>query len=162
MDELPSDNQPRFKNTCADVQLRSVEITPDRLTRSVLRQLEVEPIIEVSTMQLRGRQWGRVPCFGRHGRGTRTIEHLHVVWQRGFELRHAWIPRELSQDPAMRDNLESLRDRSSSFAQIGAALAALEAPPVWSRASVEGKHQMSVGTWTIEVDSDEKALIEQV
>jgi len=64
------------------VTIRALRVGPKKLTTTMYRQLESEPIIDSATGALRGQPWGRVnlhdtQCRKRYAPGQ---PHLHVVW----------------------------------------------------------------------------------
>jgi hypothetical protein len=78
----------------ASVEIKTLSVSGRQVTLSLFRQFPEEQIIDPSTCQLRGVPWGRVHYFfgGCERRTPKT--HLHVVWQKGDELRRACVERE--------------------------------------------------------------------
>lgn len=73
----------------ASVEVRTLTLSGKQMTLAVFRQLLPEPLIDLETSELRGVPWGRVnycpsKCY--------QSSHLHVVWQKGSELRQSTIP----------------------------------------------------------------------
>ena len=70
------------------VEVKTLMISGKQVTLAVFRQLEEEAIIDYPPLRLLGPVWGRVnyhtKCKG---------EHLHIVWQKGNELRQARVDR---------------------------------------------------------------------
>jgi hypothetical protein len=73
--------------TTATVEVKSLTITGKQVTLSVFRQLLNEPLVDEETAELRGVPWGTVNYFW----GDCKPDHLHVVWQKGDELRRACV-----------------------------------------------------------------------
>lgn len=74
----------------ATIAIRALTIGNRQMTQSVFRQLKAEPLIDEETAELRGEPWGTVNYFW-NGCGLEE-KHLHVVWQKGDELRRSCIP----------------------------------------------------------------------
>lgn len=71
----------------ATVAVKALTISGKQVTLSVFRQLIKEPLIDGQTGLLAGVPWGIVNYFW----GPCTNNHLHVVWQKGEELRRACV-----------------------------------------------------------------------
>ena len=84
----------------ASVSVRSLTINGKQVTLAVFRQLRSEPIVESRNICLLGLPWGTVNYFW--GGCVSDIQHLHVVWQKGEELRRACVypdpPRSVESD----------------------------------------------------------------
>jgi hypothetical protein len=81
----------------AAVEVKTLTIRGKQVTQSVFRQLLREDLLDPETVALRGVPWGKVNYFWtqcpnpyRERLGFDTA-HLHVVWQRGDELRRDCI-----------------------------------------------------------------------
>lgn len=70
------------------VTLKAITISGRQMTLSVYRQLEDEDLIDTETGQFRGLPWGRINYFWGE---CKAEDHLHVVWQKGDELRRACV-----------------------------------------------------------------------
>jgi hypothetical protein len=80
----------------ATITVRALTIDRRQVTLAVFRQLQEEPLVDVDGGTFRGLPWGRVNyCPDR--RACSSSRHLHVVWQKGDELRRA-----TERDPNMR------------------------------------------------------------
>ncbi len=76
----------------ATVEVKSLTIGGRQVTLSVFRQLQREPVIDLEAVKLDGVPWGRVHYFPDAGCAARADRgHLHVVWQKGAELRRACL-----------------------------------------------------------------------
>jgi hypothetical protein len=76
--------------TTAAVQVQSLTISNRQVTLAVFRQLLNEDLLDADTGAMLGTPWGRVNYyFGDCKEGS----HLHVVWQKGDELRRACVGR---------------------------------------------------------------------
>lgn len=69
------------------IEINALKIGKKQVTMGVFRQLENESIINFETMELKGIPWGKVnywpkPC---------NDDHLHIVWQKGKELKRACV-----------------------------------------------------------------------
>jgi hypothetical protein len=100
----------------ASITVKVMTIEKRQVTLAVFRQLIQEPLIDYSSGQFHGLPWGTVNhCPDRKAcaerRDYRAYDgsyhhqpHLHVVWQKGEELRRAvesppsaWDPRDVSE-----------------------------------------------------------------
>ena len=71
----------------ASVEMKVLSISGKQMTLAVYRQLDEEEIIDEETGKLKGVPWGRVNYFW----GKCEPDHLHIVWQKGEELRRACV-----------------------------------------------------------------------
>lgn len=67
----------------ATVAVKALTISGKQVTLAVFEQLERETLLDPETGELRGLPWGRVNYY----RKPCEPDHLHVVWQRGEDLR---------------------------------------------------------------------------
>lgn len=74
----------------ATVSVKALTISGKQVTLSVFRQLQNEPLILPATAELAGVPWGIVNYFW----GDCSDNHLHVVWQKGEDLRRACVYAE--------------------------------------------------------------------
>lgn len=76
--------------TTATIEVKILQIGNRQFTLSVYDQLLEEPIIDPETGKLCGTPWGWV---NRHTDckeiSKLNVEHLHIIWQKGNELRKA-------------------------------------------------------------------------
>jgi len=72
----------------AAVEVKALTISGKQVTLSVFRQLKNEPLIDVETGDLLGTPWGTVNYFGFE---NCRPNHLHVVWQKGKEIRRSCV-----------------------------------------------------------------------
>jgi hypothetical protein len=86
--------------TTASVQVQTLTIRGKQVTLAVFRQLREENIIDPETMQLRGVPWGHV-SYRWGDCQCRGQDHLHVVWQKGSELRRCCVERLPEPDYAV-------------------------------------------------------------
>ncbi|MFD5216942.1 hypothetical protein ACFWMH_04570 [Streptomyces tendae] len=75
--------------TTASIQVQALTIGKKQVTLAVFRQLEDEDIIKPLDAGLVGDPWGRVNYHP--DKCAEDKEHIHVVWQRGDELRRATV-----------------------------------------------------------------------
>lgn len=93
------------------VEVKSLTISGKQMTLAVFRQLVEEPLINVETGELKGVPWGTVNYYWGDCKPLGNYNgHLHVVWQKGDELRRSC------------ECAPQLRERRLDFAQTGAAL----------------------------------------
>jgi hypothetical protein len=90
------------------VEIKSLTVSGKQVTLAVFRQLEIEPLIN-EDLSFAGLPWGRVNYFPPPCSNT----HLHVVWQKGDELRRACVQPTMPQ--AWRENeWQPVRDAAHS------------------------------------------------
>lgn len=75
--------------TTAAVEVKALTISGKQVTLAVFRQLEDANIIEPLDATLAGEPWGRVNYHP--DKCADEKEHIHVVWQKGDELRRGTI-----------------------------------------------------------------------
>jgi hypothetical protein len=71
------------------VEVKALTISGKQVTLAVFRQLLKEPLIDLETAELNGIPWGKVNYFWADDPAT----HLHIVWQKGEELRRDCVYR---------------------------------------------------------------------
>lgn len=76
-------------------EVRCLTVSGKQVTLAVFRQLEESPLL-TGSWDLQGPAWGRVNYHP--DRCTDEREHMHVVWQRGDELRRSRIDRPAPHD----------------------------------------------------------------
>lgn len=95
-------NEANVKTTAVEVKV--IKISNHQVTQSVFRQLVQEDLIDPLTVQLRGVPWGFVNYFW----GPCSANHLHVIWQKGSELRRACVWRHRrGNHPRLADEEEA-------------------------------------------------------
>src|SRR5262245_60545334 len=103
----------------ATVEVKVLSISGRQVTLAVFRQLIEEPLINPTTAELYGSPWGTVN-YHWSSCGVLTGEHLHVVWQKGQELRRAEVarqrPRQRSAEIHALQQGQALRERASALA----------------------------------------------
>lgn len=124
------------------VEVKALTISGRQVTLSVFRQLKDEAILDEDTVQLRGVPWGIVNYFW--GDCAKASEHLHVVWQKGDELRRACV---YPKPESTRGWVQRQRRMRNAFLWWIAAVSTREdAPPFavalnpswdWRKADVE-------------------------
>lgn len=75
----------------ATVEIRHLIVSARKMTLSVFRQIEHEPLLlrNGNTFGFAGMPWGRVGYYwGDHDR-----DDLHILWQKGRELRRSLVSR---------------------------------------------------------------------
>jgi len=78
----------------ASVEIRALTVSGRQVTLSVFRQLQEEQVVDQESLTLKGPVWGKVNYLWG-GDAKRTDDPLHMVWQKGDELRRAIIPRDI-------------------------------------------------------------------
>ena len=74
----------------ATITVKALTIDKRQMTLSVFRQLQEEALVDTDTGEFRGLPWGTVNyCPDKKTCGYRPRKHLHVIWQKGDELRRA-------------------------------------------------------------------------
>ncbi|MFC4034571.1 hypothetical protein ACFO3J_24285 [Streptomyces polygonati] len=76
--------------TTASVEVKTLTISGKQVTLAVFRQLREENVLHPLNATVDGDLWGTVNYHP--DRCADAPEHLHVVWQKGSELRRAHIP----------------------------------------------------------------------
>jgi hypothetical protein len=153
-------NEANVKTTAVEVKV--IKISNHQVTQSVFRQLVEEDLIDPLTVQLRGVPWGFVNYFW----GNCSNNHLHVIWQKGQELRRACVWRHRQQnfpDLVARETktIDWRRDRVHSFLELYCCLELLRQrqPPriEWGDQStsyynrrVRIQYKLSHFWWTLE------------
>jgi hypothetical protein len=114
----------------ATVTVKSLTISGEQVTLPVFRQLLLEPVIDEKTCQFRGVPWGRVHYFPGDCAGKEEHGHLHIVWQKGEELRRACVLPQWEKAQDWREPLGTLNGQVicaiQSVALIEAFLARLK------------------------------------
>lgn len=87
------------------VSIRAIQIGKKQMTLSVFRQLQHEAIWDPETSVSKGVVWGRVNYFwdGDHDWGLShtsrpQYEPIHIVWQKGAELRRSYLYPDIGED----------------------------------------------------------------
>jgi hypothetical protein len=76
----------------ASVEAKTLTVGGKQVTMGVFRQLKVENILGGFGTELRGTPWGTVNYFPK----PCEPDHLHVVWQKGGELRRSCVYEPVS------------------------------------------------------------------
>jgi hypothetical protein len=77
----------------AAVEVKALTISGKQVTLAVFRQLMSETVVDMDTLQYQGVPWGRVHYFWGDCANRGYAGHLHVVWQKGTELRRDCVER---------------------------------------------------------------------
>jgi hypothetical protein len=74
------------------VEIQALKVGKKQVTQALFRQLPYEDLLDTDTVQLRGVPWGHVRYWWE-GDGSIFEQgpRLHIVWQRGNELRRAAV-----------------------------------------------------------------------
>lgn len=97
----------------ATVEVKSLTISGKQVTLAVFRQLQEDRLIDGVTALLHGVGWGKV---NYHPDGCKDDgEHLHVVWQKGDELRRASVRDNPRDQVGYGTRLHQLEDAVSGW-----------------------------------------------
>lgn len=136
----------------ATVEIRTLTLNGKQMTLSVFRQLREESVIDEETLELRGQPWGTVN-YHPDAECKAGRPHLHVVWQKGNELRRASV----LQIPWLRDETEpsghaGCREMMVSACEVYVILRTLEGwfPATEARSSIPFRSRKMDGDywWT--------------
>jgi len=72
-----------------NIAIQVIKINNNRMTLAVFEQIEKEHLIDPTTMGLRGIPLGRVNYHTK--KCPKAAQHLHILWQKNNELRHAIV-----------------------------------------------------------------------
>ena len=73
------------------IEVKVIKIDNKQMTLAVFKQILHEKIIDDRTGRLKGKPWGKVEYHTNCGIWKRS-EHIHVIWQKGNELRQCIVP----------------------------------------------------------------------
>ncbi|MBQ1118535.1 hypothetical protein [Streptomyces sp. C3-3] len=99
--------------TTAAVEVKTLTISGKQVTLAVFRQLKEEPLI-AEDGTLNGEPWGSVNYHP--DKCSAAAEHLHVVWQKGTELRRAYVDGTPNFDRVLSGGYRVSADWYSSVA----------------------------------------------
>ena len=75
------------KITSNTVQIKILEVKGKQMTIAVFKQLITEEIVDYSSGKLMGEVWGFVNRHDDYQSHYGLAPHLHIIWQKGNELR---------------------------------------------------------------------------
>jgi len=107
----------------ASVEIKTLTVSGKQVTLAVFRQLIEEPILDALTAEITGDPWGTVNYHP--DKCTDNPEHLHVVWQKGTELRRATVQAPeagFHKHPAADLDWFKLPVKNSRFPEFAQAL----------------------------------------
>jgi hypothetical protein len=142
----------------AAVEIKSLTVSGRQVTLSLFRQLLKEPVIDPDTCELRGVPWGTVNYFWPGCGFNPDVTHLHVVWQKGDELRRACVGKTW---PLLSDYYADERAaRNQHAGRVNTVAAEVEDPlrlyalDRWESLEWNEQRQLvlSVGGWTFRRD----------
>jgi hypothetical protein len=81
----------------ATVQVKCLTINGRKVTLALFRQLIDEPLVTEDGVTLLGVPWGKVNYHPDGCGGDEAYRHIHVVWQKGDELRRAYVERPVNR-----------------------------------------------------------------
>lgn len=90
------------------VEIKSLTINGRQMTLSTFRQLTLEPIFSYENIDLAGVPWGRVNYYFDDCKKFTPPQHLHVVWQKGDELRRACVEEYSGLGVSERHDIDDL------------------------------------------------------
>ena len=76
------------------VEIKSLTVGRKQLTLSLMRQFIDESIINEEEMLLKGVPWGFINYFWGEDKDKTPEHYLHLIWQKGSELRRCIIPKK--------------------------------------------------------------------
>jgi hypothetical protein len=102
------------------VTIHAVQIGRKQMTQSVFRQLINEPIWDVEARKARGEPWGHINYFWQ-GCGMEGNGHLHLVWQKGNELRRTCFNHQANYGECGGQHYLYLKNRVDAMHILGEA-----------------------------------------
>lgn len=90
----------------ASVELKTLTISGKQVTLAVFRQLEEEWLLDAATCELAGVPWGRVNYHPDPAYCKDIGSHIHVIWQRGAELRRGLVYAQRPSWQVHKENAE--------------------------------------------------------
>jgi len=95
----------------ATIEVKTTTLSNKQVTLSVFRQLKEENILDSKTGDLLGVPWGTVNYFwGKCEPTPFKPDHMHVVWQKGTELRRACVQPDPWEDEYSTRAKELVKD----------------------------------------------------
>jgi hypothetical protein len=128
------------------INVHALRVGHKQMTQAVFRQLLREHPLDHEKEELRGDLWGLVNYFwkGCHGGHREQLEHLHLVWQLGDELRRECIfsPRHCKE---MEDEIRGIEHLLQEVTSLALFRRILTDPTSVKR----GKHhEFEFGEWS--------------
>jgi len=102
----------------ASVEIKALTVSGKQVTLALFRQIVEERLIDESTLQYRGMPWGTVNYHLEMCKDMRR-DHIHVVWQKGEELRRSAIEQYRWVD--LRDEARVVAGRHRQTALVRAS-----------------------------------------
>jgi hypothetical protein len=129
------------------VAIKAMTIGKRQVTLSVFRQLLMEQVIDPATGQFRGVPWGKVNYRWGYC-DQKGQDHLHVVWQKGDELRRACVDPHAEAASEAASLLDSYRRLQGSARDLAVYTLGLK-----QRAEVrdggDGRLHSYLGPWQV-------------
>ncbi|WP_169719363.1 hypothetical protein [Desulfovirgula thermocuniculi] len=100
----------------AEVKVEVVRLGKKQMTLAVFRQIEVEDLLDPKTAELRGRVWGRVNYHVGYEHAP-SSPHLHILWQKGDELRHGVVFKEPEKGSNYYRNVQAVTVTLERFSE---------------------------------------------
>ncbi len=85
--DMPIINVENAKIKTVAVEVKTLTISGRQLTLSVARQIPYEELINYESMTFKGLPWGHINYFWGDEKNFSVNEYLHVIWQKGSDLR---------------------------------------------------------------------------
>jgi hypothetical protein len=92
----------------ASVQIKALTIRKKQVTLSTFRQLDVQEIIDLQNLEMRGLPWGRINYHSDKCEKTPN-DHYHILWQKDNNLFRDKVSFE---DPGERDPFGIMQRRN--------------------------------------------------
>lgn len=103
----------------AAIEIKSLTVSNRQVTLSLFRQIPHEDLIDYDQMKLNGTPWGQINYFWKE---TYEDCKIHIVWQKGKELRRSIILRKASYNYISHgwhsDITQDIKDLGYSIATI--------------------------------------------
>jgi hypothetical protein len=117
-------------------------------------------VIDPETLEFRGPLWGRVHYFWGECAEKEETGHLHIVWQKGNELRRACVEENPFWDSAIALHISTLEGDLDAINRIGMLQTGCIKMP--SRSGEEGEAWAQVGNWKLPYDDTDIRLLKNI
>lgn len=83
------------------VEIKTLTVSGKQMTQALFRQLEIEDLI-TPELKLKGVPLGRVNYFPSPCNDKRSASHLHIVWQKGEELKRDCVYEQYPSEECLK------------------------------------------------------------
>lgn len=101
----------------AQITIETLKIGRKQVTLAVFRQLRSESVVDPLTTELLGPVWGRITYHP--DKCADDGEHIHLVWQKGDQLRRATMPRARPWRDGIQVDLQSEQQATTRLNRRG-------------------------------------------